>query len=180
MTNVGGGASEVAQRDDDEFEVAVPASPTGETEVMPASAPDHTRRIPLLDEEPRPITPMPGDDAAAPVAPPPSRTSRTARFGAALFWMAAGWWLFAVVRWGTEVARASNVDGVWRQVPTATLTDAARDATDRAPSELIALVALSVIATLVLLISRGRRWLGVPGLGLAAAAVVVAWWHLGP
>ncbi|GAA6525935.1 hypothetical protein [Intrasporangium sp. DVR] len=140
MTSVHGGGADVAERDEQEFVVAIPGS------------------------APRP-------------EPRPTRISRV---GAALFWVAFGWWLFAAVRVGSDLAQAGFVDGSFRQVPGATVLDAVQDATDGGGAELVALVGLSLTAAIVLLVRRGRRLLGSAAVVLAAASVADAWWHLVP
>ncbi|AXG15018.1 hypothetical protein [Intrasporangium calvum] len=177
MTSVRRGGSEVTEPADEEFEVTIPGLREEPAAPHPGPA-DHTERVPTEEWRTRSLTPMPGGDAVAAVGRRPEPASRVTRFGAALFWMAVGWWLFAAVRLADAVARSGFADGALRQVSGETLRDAARAATTTSGrTELLALVALSVLAAVVLLVSR-RRALGLLAFGLAAAAAGVAGWQL--
>lgn len=203
MTHPHGAGSDVAEHDEREFTVAIPGPVPERTEVVTAAAPvdtqvlasgvpEETQRLPVDERTPRYIPPMPKPDPdelpSAPVrrAPPADSpaaaapASRTNRFGAALFWMAMGWWLLAAVRAGAELVEASVVDGSIRRLPSAALLDIMRDATDRGRVELIAAAALSLVAAAVLVTSRGRRLLGVAAVLVAVGTAALAWWHLAP
>lgn len=174
MTKPHGAASDVAERDEQEFTVAIPGQVPEEPQVLPPGVPEQTQRLPVDEKPPRHVPPMPKPPAAAAPA------SRTTRFGAALFWMVMGWWLFTAVQVGAELVEATYVDGAVRRLPFSTVLDIVREATDHGRVELIAAAALPVLATVLLLVSRGRRRLGVAALLVAVGTTALAWWHLVP
>jgi hypothetical protein len=164
------------------------------TVVIPAAGREDTRVIPVDEWTPRSVPSESASDTAelpampAPVAPAAlpapiaarRQASRWSRFGAALFWIALGWWLFAAVRAGTAVLDLAYVDGTFRSVPSRTVLETVREATDRGREELLAVATLSMLAAVVLLAGRGRRWLGAVALLVAAGTLVTAVWHLAP
>lgn len=164
MTNPPGSRSAVTDTDDRNFTVVIPAAGPGHdtAELPPTAAPIQ----------------------AAVLAEVPDRTarrrpaSRWSRFGAALFWIVFGWWLFVAVRIGAAVVDTAYSAGAFRTVNWGTLRDVLRDATGRGMEELVTAAALSVVATVVLLASRGRRWLGACALVVAAGTIVTAVWQL--
>ena len=140
------------------------------TVVIPAAWREHTQVIPVHEKTSGSV---PSESTQRPV-------SRWSRFGAALFWIVLGWWLFVAVRAGTAVFDLAHVDGTLRNVPAQAVLDTVREATDRGPEELLTVGTLAVLASVVLLASHGRRWLGAVALLIAAGTLVTAVWHLAP
>jgi hypothetical protein len=132
---------------------------------------DRTQIFPVQQDEAH--DPLPYD-----AEPAVRKDTLPSRFGAALLWMAVGWWLFIAVRVGEALADVAWVDGRFRAVPATKVADAFRAVTDLGRAELVAATGLSVLATLVLFSSRGRRGLGVVALVVAAGTIVLTAWRL--
>jgi hypothetical protein len=112
-----------------------------------------------------------GYPAAAPVGGtvPQVANSAAARFGAALFWIAIGFWLFVGVR---MISYVINV-GADRTILYRTLA--------MVKEETVVASAVAAIAAIVLLATpKGRRGLGWVALVLAAATVAVTVWRYLP
>lgn len=162
-------APTTSRTDDEQFTVRIPGAPGA----------DSSGARPTTE----PLTsPVSGDGAAerdervAEVAAVPA--SRRGRFGAALFWMALGWWFVIAVRFGVELFDATWAGDGFRTISGSALADVLREVTARGKVELLAVAGLSLLATLVLLSSRARRLLGVLSLLVTAGTIGLAVWHL--
>jgi len=119
-----------------------------------------------------------GTEAAEAAAPAAVSLPRWARLGAALFWMALGWWLVVAVRLGVRLFDTTWAGDGFRTISSTTVADLVREVTDRGRVELLTVAAISLVATLVLLIGRSRRGLGILSLLVTTGTIALTVWHL--
>lgn len=157
MTNPPSTLSAWAIDDEPQFTVPIPG--------VSAPAPEH---VPVAHDP----TPLPYAAEPAPrgtLAAASARVdSRWSRFGAALFWITVGWWIFVGVRLSEKWVRSGYSDHIFY------------DTVAMVREEPVVAAGISVLAALVLLLSSGRRWLGRLALAVAGATVAVAAWRLLP
>lgn len=161
MTTPPGTGTGSATEDEPQFIVPIPDLPAttrGESTPAPAALDDTT---PLsYAAEPGQVDDMGGASAEV--------DSRSSRFGAALFWITVGWWIFVGVRFGEKWIRSGYSDHILY------------DTVAMVKEEPLIAAGFSVLAALVLLLSSGRRLLGALALALSGATVAVAAWRLMP
>ncbi|EWT01392.1 hypothetical protein N865_08635 [Intrasporangium oryzae NRRL B-24470] len=173
---------------DDEAAAAPEAPGPAVTQAIPAGSPSREplATVPLPTFVPYAAEPPPTDTPTPAVVPAPALSRGTGAgtvpaeaevdpllgaVGVALFWMTVGWWVFVLVRVLGRVARVGGSDRLLI------------DTVDRYVEETIIAAILSVLAALLLLLSRGRSGrdaLGWSALALAVVTVGVAVWRVLP
>ncbi|NUR17810.1 MAG: hypothetical protein HOQ13_16110 [Dermatophilaceae bacterium] len=155
---------------DEQFVVPLP------TQTLPVT--QHTRELPPTAPSPYAVQPgrwpPPAGAAATSTSPAGADTAvdpLIGQVGGALFWIAVGWWLFFVVRLLGRIVRVGFGDTLVIR------------AIDVGAEETVVAAVLSVVATLLLLLGRGRSGrspLGWASLVLAVLTVVITAWRLLP
>lgn len=166
--------------DDEQFTVPVPAPSTANpTQALPVAEPTRALPVAAPSVPPNPYaggpawpaTPAPSGVAPARPAHDPAVDPLIGQIGAALFWVAVGWWTFFLIRVLGYLTRHGLVDTILIRT------------IDLGAEETVAAAALSVLAALLLLLGRGRAGrtpLGWASAVLAVLTVAVALWRLLP